>query len=223
VRAGRAGYLQAVDGGRLFEVGRERQLVIAMEPHVGSFLLPGQVLATAWPRDAVGEETAGEIREAFILGSRRTPGQDVEFGILEISDIAVKALSPGINDPTTAVHCIDRLTEILLALGTRSPPRVERTRDGRVHFLARHTSFDRAVGLAFDRIRHFGEANPEVMRKLLENLRTLGELVSPSRRPPLLHQARTVLRGARRGIADSEDLEGVESVARSIPGLAGLP
>jgi uncharacterized membrane protein len=219
IRAAGAGYLQGVDGDQLFELGKDRRVVIAMQPHVGDFVVPGQVLATVWPRDVVDEQSASQIRKAFAVGPRRTPGQDVEFGILEISDIAVKALSPGINDPTTAAHCIDRLTQILLALGTRSPPRAARTREGRVHFLSRHTSFDRAMGVAFDGIRHFGASNPGVMLKLLENLAVLRGLVYGSRRATVVSYAGSVRRAARRQIEDSEDLARVEAAASHFPGL----
>ena len=130
-----------------------------------------------------------------MLGPERTPEQGVEFGIIEISDIAVKALSPGINDPTTAVRCIDHLGRILLALGTRRPPRAERTREGRIHFYAQHTSFERAVGLAFDQIRHFDAGNPAIATKLLATLAQLAELVPPPRRAPLHAQAEAVRRG----------------------------
>lgn len=219
VRATRSGYLQAVDAGHLFQVGRERELVVAMEPHIGAFVHRGEVLATTWPRSAVGEETIEEVRDAFVLGSSRTPGQDVEFGILEISDIAVKALSPGINDPTTALHCIDRLAEILIALGTRRPPQAERTEAGRIHFLARHTTFERALDVAFGQVRHYAGANPDVMGALLGKMRILRELVPAAHWPPLYRHARAILRAARRGIEDGEDLARVESIARSIAGF----
>ncbi|HYR07989.1 MAG TPA: DUF2254 domain-containing protein, partial [Longimicrobium sp.] len=102
VTAQRAGYLQAVDGRSLFRLGKGRRLVIAMEPHIGDFVVPGQAIATISPPGEVDEEVFRQVRKAFLLGPERTPEQDVEFGIVEISDIAIKALSPGINDPTTA-------------------------------------------------------------------------------------------------------------------------
>jgi uncharacterized membrane protein len=185
VTADSAGYLQAVDARSLFRLGRHRRLVIAMEPHIGDFILRGQPLASVSPPGEVDDEVCRQVRRAFLLGPERTPEQDVEFGIVEISDIAVKALSPGINDPTTALRCIDRLSEVLLELGTRAPPRTWRTEEGHVHYLARHPTFERAAGIAFDQIRHFGASNPAIAGKLQETLTRLESLVHPSRRDVL--------------------------------------
>jgi uncharacterized membrane protein len=193
VTADSAGYLQAVDGRSLFRLGKGRRLVIAMEPHIGDFVLPGQALATVSPPEEVDAEVFRQVRKAFLLGPERTPEQDVEFGIVEISDIAIKALSPGINDPTTAYRCIDRLSEVLLEMGTRAPPAPWRTEEGHVHYLARHPTFERAVGLAFDQIRHFGASNPGIVRKLLEVFTRLASLVPPSRREILHAQLAAVV------------------------------
>ena len=218
VAAAESGYLQAVDAHTLFELGESRRLVVAMEPLIGDWVLAGQPLALVWPPDAVDDRVVEAIRTAFVLGPERTPEQDVEFGIIEISDIALKALSPGINDPTTAFRCMDRLGEILLALGTRRPPQAERTQEGQVHYLARHTTFERAVGLAFDQIRHFGASNPAVAKKLLQTVSHLAELVPPGCRPPLREQAEAVMRSARSTIEAPVDLEAVEEAARRLLG-----
>jgi uncharacterized membrane protein len=218
VPAAGSGYLQAVDSRALFRLGERKRVVIGMEPHMGEFVLPGEALAAVSPSEAVDEEVVETIRTAFVLGPERTPEQDVEFGIIEISDIAIKALSPSINDPTTAFRCIDRLGEILLALGTRNPPRAERTRDGQVHYLARYTSFERAVGLAFDQIRHFGASNPAIAKKLLQVIAQLLELVPSERRGPLAGQAEAVLRAARKAIESPPDLAAVEEAAGRLLG-----
>jgi uncharacterized membrane protein len=218
VAADAAGYLQVVDARSLFRLGKGKRLVIAMEPYIGDFVVPGQPLASVSPPGEVDEEVCRQIRGAFLLGPERTPEQDVEFGIVEISDIAIKALSPGINDPTTAVRCIDRLAEVLLALGTRHPPDPWRTEEGQVHYLARHTTFARAVGLSFDQIRHFGASNPTIARKLLEVTTRLASLVPPPRRAVLLAQAEAVLHDARTRIESAADRAGLEETATRLLG-----
>lgn len=185
MKAWRAGYLQAVDGDTLFDLGRREHLLIRMECRIGEFVLPGQTVATLWPAAAIDNPILQAVHAAFVLGPERTPEQDVEFGIIEISDIAVKALSPGINDPTTAFRCIDRLGEILSAVAARCPPQAPRTRQGRVHFYAMHTDFDRALALSFDQIRHFGSDNRAVIGKILEIVRILIATTPESRRESL--------------------------------------
>ena len=216
VRAAEGGYLQAVDADALWRAGDGRPdgagpLLVAMELHVGAFAFPGKPLAAVWgdaPDVAVVERA---VRDAFVLGIERTPEQDVEFGFVEISDFAVKALSPGINDPTTAMHCIDRLTELLAARAACTDPAMLReSPDRRVRLLVRDTPFERAVGLAFDQIRHFGGSNPTIAKKLLESLGDLAPVVAPDARPVLAAQIAIVLDAARREIADAADRAAVE-------------
>lgn len=99
--------------------------------------------------------------------------------------MAVRALSPGINDPTTAIHCIDRLTQILLAFGRRRPPDPLRTASGIVHFRALPPTFEQGLEVAFSQIWHFGSDNPAVLRKLEEATAILEELLPAARRTPL--------------------------------------
>ncbi|KAB7624124.1 DUF2254 domain-containing protein [Alkalilimnicola sp. S0819] len=195
VAAATAGYLQAVDGRTLFQLGEDHRLTIRADCDLGDFLLPGQPLATVvGEKGELDEETAVAIRDAFVCGPERTPEQDLGLGIIEISDIALKALSPGINDPTTAMHCIDHLGQILLEIGGRTPPRDTRTRQGKVHFIARHLSFSRAVALAFDGIRHYGAADPMVAARLHATLSTLMALLPEARQPPLIAQQHALRR-----------------------------
>lgn len=220
VRAAQSGYLQAVHGESLWALGADdasgssEPATIRMELHVGAFAFPGKPIAAVWPAHR-GEEIAGAVRRAFVLGPERTPEQDVEFGLVEVADIAVKALSPGVNDPTTAMHCIDRLTEMLAAFAARDPLVPKRTSpDGRVRFVARHSTFDRVVGLAFDQIRHFGASNPTIAKKLLEALGDLASAVGPAARVALGPQAESVVRAARLAIADPSDLAAIERLAQ---------
>lgn len=185
VRTKTSGYLQAVDAAALFEAGARGNVLLRMEPKVGTFVLSGEALVTVWPAGAVNEELARQVRKAFVVGTERTPEQDLEFALVELADIAVKALSPSINDPTTAMRCIDRLGEILLALARRDPPRVQRTKEGHVHFIGRYTRFEEALSLAYDQIHHFGVDNAVVMTRLVNMLVRLEALAPADRQPPI--------------------------------------
>ena len=114
VRARRGGYLQAVAEGPLFDLAEEHRLTLRLERRVGEFVLPGSALVSVWPPAALTPELEDRIHEGLVLGPERTLQSDVELGIRQISDIALKALSPGINDPTTATICVDRLAEALV-------------------------------------------------------------------------------------------------------------
>ena len=218
-----AGYVQMVDEDRLFDLGNREQVVIEMEPKIGDYVLQGRPLASVWAEGRLSEEATRAIQNAFILGPERTPEQDVEFGMVQISDIAIKALSPSINDPTTAIRCIDRLAEILAELGARKPPEPRRTRDGMVRFVANYTTFERAIKLAFDDIRHFGAPVPSVAQHLL---RTIGELVTllpPARREPLIAQAQAILYTVRESVENPRDRAAAEEAAERLARQIGAP
>jgi uncharacterized membrane protein len=214
VLAERGGYLLAVHADSLFDLAESRRLTVRMEPPIGGFVLVGEPLASVWPRTALDDTVIDAVRDAFVLGDERTPEQDAELGIIVIADMAVRALSPGINDPTTASLCIDRLAEILARLGTAADPVRSRVSDsGDIRLLARQTTFARAVGLAFDQIRHFGAANPTIAKKLLDTLGRLGMLVTSERREVLVEQLEMTLAQAQLGQMIPGDLRRVEHLA----------
>ena len=208
-----AGYLQMVGAETLDELADDHRLTIRMDVRVGGFVVAGQPLATVWPVSELDDEVREGIREAFLLGPERTPEQDAEYGIIEIADIAVRALSPGINDPTTAMLCVDRLSEILVTLGRRRPPApVRDTTDGALRFVALHTTFERAAGLAFDQIRHHGAPNPAILGKLLNAISILLPLVPVADRQALLEQVDAIATSAAIGISHPGDRARIEAL-----------
>jgi uncharacterized membrane protein len=223
VCAAKSGYIQFVHEDRLFGLGSQERVVIGMVPKIGDYVLEGRPLVAVWTGGApVGAALERRIQRAFVLGPDRTPHQDVEFGMIQISDIAIRALSPSTNDPTTAIRCIDRLAEILARLGSREPPEDRRTRDGRVCFVASYTTFDVAVKVMFDDIRHFGAGIPLIAEHLLEVLGELILLVPGDRREPLAQQARAVLHSAREKITNPRDLADVEAKAEDVTRKTGV-
>ncbi len=213
VSAEGAGYVQTVDDEALFSRA-DGGLLIRMEAGVGAFVVPDTPLVSVWPAAAVDAELGEALRQAFVLGRERTPHQDVEFGFIELADIAVKALSPGVADPTTATICIDRLSEALVALGRREfPPGVRTGRDGRICVIARHTDFERVVTLSIDPIRRYADADAGVLRRLLEALDRVAERVPEERREPLREHAAAVVRLAERTLREPRDLKRVRAAA----------
>jgi uncharacterized membrane protein len=115
-------YLQAIDVDRLLNLARDRDVILSVEQRPGKFFFRGGDLARVWPGDRLDEELANAIRGAFYFGSLRTLTQDVEFAIDQLVEIAVRALSPGVNDPFTAIACVDRLGAALCSLAERVFP-----------------------------------------------------------------------------------------------------
>lgn len=220
VLASRSGYVQALHADSLWKVEnahRAQFITIRMDVAIGAFVFPGKQLATVWPADVVDERVECAVRAAFALGSERTIEQDVEFGLVVIADIALRALSPGINDPTTAMQCIDRLTEILAALGTRDrPSAARRSPDGTVRLLMPSPTFSQVVSIAFDQIRLFGAENPTIATRLLVSIGELGTVVPARLHDTLRAQADAVLQQSRRSIDDASALQGIERLAATV-------
>jgi uncharacterized membrane protein len=212
ISAARSGYVQGIDADAVYELLRQDAYTVRLERNVGEFILPGTALATVWPATLSSDDAIAEhIREAFILGTERTPYMDVERGIIELVDIAVKALSPSINDPTTAVLCVDRLAELLLALARcDQPARVREHEGGGGVLILEGHEFERLVTISLDQIRHFGGGNPRFVVTMLDRLAELGRLLPRAARQPVARQAAALVRDASRRIEEVADLNRVQ-------------
>ena len=144
------------------------------------------------------DDVTDPLRDAFTIGVQPTLEQDVAFGIRQIVDIALKALSPAINDPTTARMCIDQLSALLVALATRKFPSRLRRAEGRLRVIAERPSFEALLALSIEEIHLAAREQPIVLRQLVRVLRMIAETTqSSSRRLSVL----TLL--SRIGVADS--------------------
>lgn len=121
-----AGYVQSVDAPTLMRAATKYALIVRVETRPGAFMVPDDPLLSVYPAERVDEDIAKELADAVIIGPERTPDQDLEFSIRRIVEIAQRALSPGTNDPTTALYCLDRLREAFLRLARRDIPSAER-------------------------------------------------------------------------------------------------
>jgi uncharacterized membrane protein len=218
VTAESSGYIQGIDHEAVSRILEDDGMTVRLERQVGEFLLPGATLATVWPAVATdddGSRVARHVRNAFLMGPERTPYMDLEHGVIELADIAVKALSPGVNDPTTAVLCVDRLSELLLAFARHEPPgRVRRHDGGGGTLIMPRAEFDRLADMALDQVRHFGVGDPRFAISLLDRLAELGMVMPRHHRQTVARHAAAVLRDARRRIEDQADLNRVEAAGR---------
>ena len=170
---------------------------------IGQFVSEGVSILEVSTPGCVTSVLENACRRAFDIGPVRTMEQDVEFGVLQIVDIALKAISPAVNDPTTATTCVDQLGRILLRALLRPPPDpVLRDSDGMARVVLRRTSFPRLLDVAFSQIRHYGKTDVAVPLRMM---RVLGELAAASRHSPYyaaatLDQARAARCGLRAGI-----------------------
>ncbi|MFN2329941.1 MAG: DUF2254 domain-containing protein [Chromatocurvus sp.] len=179
------GFIQHVDNAVLLRLACEHKTVVRMERGVGEFVMRDSVLVSLAMQGSPGEEVAGALRDCFDVDRYRTLEQDVAFGIRQIVDIAMKALSPSSNDTTTAVMCVNYLTSILSRLAVRKFPSDYRYDEGVLRVIARGPTFGGLLALAFDQVRWSAEGNPKLLVKLIEAL----EVIAISARNPERRQA----------------------------------
>jgi len=181
----KGGYVQAVANESLLACAKKHDIVLRLLPRPGDFVAIDTPLAEVWFIDAEPwksisiEELTDTINEELILGLRRTPRQDAECAVNELVEIAVRALSPGINDPFTASTCIDRLGATLGRLAQRRPLSPLRCDDeGQLRVIARPETFPQVLGTAFNLIRQNCQEEVGVSIRLLEALHSIARHVT---------------------------------------------
>jgi uncharacterized membrane protein len=183
VPAGRPGVVQRVDDERLLQLAEQHDVAIRMLRAVGEFVPAGAPLLEVYGEDLPDPDRA---RAAVRLGNERSLDEDVGFGLRQLVDIAERALSPGVNDPTTAVQVIDQLHDLLRRLATRPlPPRQTLTEAGRLAVDVPQPDFADYLGLAVDEIAHWGADAERIQRRLRVMLHDLHDAARPEHRPAL--------------------------------------
>jgi len=158
--------------------------------------------------DLPDQETIEALNNAYSIGCHRTLGQDPAFGIRQIVDIALRALSPGVNDTSTAVLCVDYLTVILAQLAARKFPALQRYEGDELRVLAIAPTFEGLLVEAFDQIRGSAVGNVGIMTRMLSALETLTDLtVSPRRRRAIHEQMQWLAEVAGRTVESKHDRE----------------
>jgi uncharacterized membrane protein len=169
VVAPRSGWIQDISIDRLLQSVAEGSYVL-LHRSVGSYVIDGELLASAWPNLDDRESVAEAVARAFVIAEQRSRQGDVGFGITQLVDIAVRALSPGVNDPKTAEELVLRLGDILVALAVRDLPPTQAEIDGRTIVRAAELSHADYVDLAVEPIRRFARKDPRVLSALVRTL-----------------------------------------------------
>jgi uncharacterized membrane protein len=174
VCATQSGYVQTLDIAALKKLAAEQNAVFQLDYRPGHFVIAGRPVAYIYPESAGGGGLQKDVASQFVIGPKRTPAQDVEYEIRVLAEIAVRALSPGINDYYTATTCVDRLTAALVSiLQYDFPPRDVCDDTGRVVLRSATLDFEGMLDTAFNDIRQSAAGNTAVTIRLLEALATL--------------------------------------------------
>lgn len=183
------GFLTWLDQDELLAAAVDEGVVLSVDVHPGSFLVRGTPWGSAWARgdgplsrestERIGDRVAGCLH----VGFERTPAQDVGFGLRQLTDVANKALSPGINDPTTAIHALGHISALLCSLSDRElGAELLRDEDGAVRVVLRRPDLAGYVDLGLSQPRLYGASDPQVLRRIFQVLLDLSHRVAPDQR-----------------------------------------
>lgn len=200
------GYIQGIDPDLLLSAANKADIVMRLERRPGDYLAAGTIIARVWPGDTV-DDVAKQVNQAFVLGTQRTPTQDLRFAINQVVEVAVRALSPGVNDPFTAITCIDRLSSSLSRLAERAIPSPYRAdASGRLRVVVLPPTFVESLAAAVDPLRLYGRTSLAVTLKLLDALETVARRCHQAEYLDAIErQAAMIERGCKEGLDEEED------------------
>ena len=196
IRSAETGYIKAADSKALLAAAERCDLQIRLIIRPGDFASAGQPLVEVAPAASVDPVVAAACRAAFAFGRKRTSLQDLRFGIDELVEIAARALSPGINDPFTAIACIDWLGAAITRLADRhAPDGLLADESGVVRVVAEPLGFDSYVTAAFGQLRPYVSRDPNARAHTAKALQTIiGRLRDPARRHDVQYQLDELLK-----------------------------
>ena len=168
------GYIQVIDDGALLARASAHDLVLRLHYQPGDFVHVGRTLLEAWPPERCTDETIDALAAAFAIGARRSALQDLRFLVDELVEIAARALSPGVNDPFTAVTCLDWMGAAMSDLAGRDlPSHLRVDADGALRVIAHPVTFERFLEQSFGAMAQYCAAD---MIASLRYLRALGDV-----------------------------------------------
>ncbi len=223
VPARRSGFVTGVAPQSLARLARRHDLVLALALRVGERVVEGRPLVLAWPRreDQVSpnpEALEERVHDAVTISFERTLQQDVAYGLRQLVDVAVKGLSPGVNDPTTAIHAISHLASLLCVLVNRDlSPLIQTDAEGVARVVVATRGLPDYLDLACRQIRLYGARDAVVAAELLRLLQDVGECATrPEDRRAVREHALMVVAAAEREIVEPHDIDAVRRAAAAV-------
>ncbi len=169
-----SGYLQMIDPTKIMRTASKNDLVVKILRRPGDYLMSRSSLMQVWAASEISRAVEQDLIAAFLTGAQRTSTQDIGFLVLQLAEVAIRSLSPGINDPFTAIESLDRLGSSLQKLVCRSIPSAERLDDaGHIRVIAEPVRLPELAATGFDRIRHYAQNNPFVLSHMASVIGTL--------------------------------------------------
>jgi uncharacterized membrane protein len=201
-----SGYIRYIDIQRLISLAKSYRVKIHVLRRVGHFVPAGVPLLTLYKGERLSAEGIAELHAAFDFGPSRTLQQDVEFGVLQIVDIALKAISPAVNDPSTAISCVDQLSRILIRFASREPPECFLyDPPGVFRVSIAWSDFEKLLDSAFEQIRMYSKSDVAVSLRMLRALSDIAATTqTPAFRQTLVQRGQRIVAGCAERLKEEE-------------------
>jgi uncharacterized membrane protein len=228
IRTPRSGYLQVIRHDVLVKIATKADAVVQLPHRPGHFMVAGQVIARVWPPEAA-DSVAEKLALGHVAGAYRTLPQDVSFGFDQLVEIALRALSPAVNDTFTGMTCVDWIADCLCRIAPIwHPHRVRRDSEGNIRVIAFQPSFERLVERTFDTIRQAAIGMPAIMIRQLDAIaKVIEQVPDRQRRTALIRQAEAIQRSNLATVPDPSDRDDVteryEAVLALVTPVAAEP
>ena len=223
IAAARDGYLQAIDHQALIDIGTRHDLLISLRLRAGNYVTHTTPLADVYHSRPLEECVAEEIQCACIYGYQRTPEQDIEFALHQLVEIALRSLSPSINDPFTTISCIDYLGSALCYLaGKQFPSPYCCDQNGDLRVITKSVKFGNMLDSAFNQIRQQCSSSVAVTIRLMDAYVQIARNVCEDhRRKELFKHAQMLSQSAESYLDDEHDRQDLEKRYRKVVSLIG--
>jgi uncharacterized membrane protein len=217
VHAERSGYVQVVDDVGLLDLASRHDLCIRLLARPGLFVVRGNPVILVRAPNHVDEQLASELASTLIVGDIRTAEDDIEFSVRQLVEVALRALSPAINDPFTAMAAVDWLGAALARLAREEfPSRYRYDEQGRLRVVADVSTFGGIAHTIFSRIRHYGGTSPVVLNRLLEAVSAFAPHIRVAADRELVRdETEAILRMGKALITSDADLDELEKRYRA--------
>lgn len=224
-----SGYLQAIDYEELVEVAAREGLLLRWLYRPGDFIARRSEIVAVYPPEALTDAAQEAICDTFSLGTMRLRTQDVEFAVHQLVEIALRALSPGINDPYTAIDCLDQFSTALTTLAEkRIPSGYYYDRRGALRVISNPASFEGIINAAFNQIRQHCASHVAVTIRLLEVIAiVLARAETDDQRAALLRQVEMIKRASDANVPEENDRRDInaryEQIMQMVNGGQTIP
>ena len=212
------GYIHSIDPDYILTLLRDKDLTIHLLRKPGDYVWRDVVVARIWPADRVEQRLNDDIRRAIRIGNQRTPTQDAECAVNQLVEMAVRAMSPAINDPFTAMTCLDHLgtgLSLFARVGERSP--YYHDPDGRLRLVFAPVTFEQLMDAAFNMLRHASRDNATVLLHMLTKIDDIGHATeSPAARRLLYHHVNLIMAESQVGGLIEKDLHSVRMSGQAL-------